>query len=228
LDVLTGVQKPLPRLAEETTRLGGVTTSPDGRLVALAHENSHVHVFDRAAGREVARIETGPDSSDVVAFSADGFQLAISEAGGAIQLWDVRTWQKARRIVAHADAIYAISFSAGGELVSSSIDGSFHVENLATGGNWKIYDDEGDPTSLAIAPDDRTLAIGTFDGALKLWNMSSRQQVIALEAGSSIVRTVAFSADGTALASATYDGKVRVWRAPEWTEIRATEGKNRF
>jgi WD40 repeat protein len=68
--------------------------------------------------------------------------------------------------------------------------------------------------SLAFAPDGRTLAVGTYDGLVELWNVPSRRELTELKVHSSVVFGLAFSPDGRTLATACVDGTLRLWDAP--------------
>jgi WD40 repeat protein len=66
----------------------------------------------------------------------------------------------------------------------------------------------------AISPDGSTLAIGSTDGSVWLWDISHPAQpvlIATLTGPAGHVYSVAFSPDGTQLAAASYDGTVHLW-----------------
>jgi WD40 repeat protein len=66
--------------------------------------------------------------------------------------------------------------------------------------------------AIALSPDGRTLASGSADGSVILWDLGSLQQLgDPIRAHPGGVRSLAFSSDGRALASAGADGDVVVW-----------------
>ncbi|GGQ18129.1 WD40 repeat domain-containing protein [Streptosporangium pseudovulgare] len=66
--------------------------------------------------------------------------------------------------------------------------------------------------SVAFSPDGSRLATAEADGAVRLWDTATHEQVGSPMTGhEGAVRSVAFSPDGTRLATAGSDGTTRVW-----------------
>jgi WD40 repeat protein len=81
------------------------------------------------------------------------------------------------------------------------------------------YPIEGDLTtsigpvySVAFSPDGKTLAAGSADGTVGLWDVATGQQIgDPLAAPGGPVYSVAFSPDGKTLAAGSADGTIRLW-----------------
>lgn len=68
--------------------------------------------------------------------------------------------------------------------------------------------------TIAISHSGRLLAVGTSDGRVALWSLSSTthpRQLASLRAGSGAIRGLSFSPGGAALAAADADGGVQRW-----------------
>ena len=79
--------------------------------------------------------------------------------------------------------------------------------------------------SVAFSPvDDTTLASGSGDGTVKLWNAATHTNIATLEGHTDWIASVAFSPDGTMIASGSGDGTVKLWNAATHTNIATLEG----
>ena len=65
--------------------------------------------------------------------------------------------------------------------------------------------------TVAFSPDGTRLAVGCKDNTIRLWDLTSYQQVAELRGHTDYVHAVAFSPDGTQLVSGSGDSTVRIW-----------------
>ncbi|CAD8193189.1 unnamed protein product [Paramecium octaurelia] len=65
--------------------------------------------------------------------------------------------------------------------------------------------------SVCFSPDGTTLASGSYDKSIRLWDVKTGQQKAKLDGHSSCVNSIHFSSDCSTLASGGYDQSIRLW-----------------
>jgi WD40 repeat protein len=173
-----------------------LTFSPDGQVLAVFWENTDVVMWDMATGREFPRLE-GQRFTPIraFAFSHDGRSVAIDSADEAPHIWEVATGHlrrlfkkkltidgavgteartnSAQRIQSIGTrAVLAISH--GNRLLAHSRgESTIDVWDI-TGGRLlaQLKGHQAEVTSLKFAPEGKTLASGSLDTTILIWDMS--------------------------------------------------------
>ena len=78
--------------------------------------------------------------------------------------------------------------------------------------------------SVSYSPDGKTLASGSSDGTVKLWNRETGEEIDTLSGHQGRVLSVSYSPDGKTLASGGLDGTVKLWNRETGEEIGTLRG----
>jgi WD40 repeat protein len=105
-------------------------------------------------------------------------------------------------------------------LISAGDEGSIKLWDAASGEvRATLLEHEGSVLSLAVAPDGKSLASGSADGKVKIWDLETQKTTVTLP-HEFWVQSVAFSPDGKWLAAGSgidsdagkaLAGKIRLW-----------------
>ncbi|MBD2611882.1 MAG: trypsin-like peptidase domain-containing protein [Nostoc sp. ZfuVER08] len=91
--------------------------------------------------------------------------------------------------------------------------------------NYGISYPEGAVNSVAISADGKTLASGSDDKTIKIWNIATGQVIRTLNGGSNWVTSVAFSPNGKTLVSVSRH-TIKIWNVTTGQEIRTLNNGN--
>ena len=94
---------------------------------------------------------------------------------------------------------------------------SIHVKNRLEGHESRVW-------SVDFSPDGTLLASGSWDGTIKLWDITNGRKVKTLQGHSDRVWSVAFSLDSKLLASGSSDKTIKLWNVADGKQIKTLQG----
>ncbi|WP_437571696.1 phosphorylase family protein [Sorangium sp. So ce542] len=190
-----------------------VAVSPDGQLIASAHWNGQVWLWDVATGEPRRALTGHVGSVRSIAFSPDRATLASCSSDTTIRLWDVATGRELRVLRGHAATVTSVAFSPdGATLASVSNDRTVRLWVVAAAAEPRLL--RGHTAiirGVAFSPDGATVASASDDRTIRLWDVARAIERRALGDHATIARSVAFSPDGTTLAAGAHDSTVWLW-----------------
>jgi WD40 repeat protein/uncharacterized caspase-like protein len=198
--------------------------SPDGNLLATAHEDGVVRLWDVKAGMEVKSF-TGHEGPVVsIDYSDSGKHILSSGADKTVRVWDTADGQEVHRFD-HKHQAEVVTFYPGGDY--------FFATQLSWIDLWSL--DKGDIRRFfigyasrikrtSISPDGRYVVNGMLDGTLRLWELTSGRSVRLFKGHTKWITSVSFSQNGKFLVSGSEDKTMRVWDIETGKEIQRWEG----
>jgi WD40 repeat protein len=227
-----------PPLTGHGRPVNSVAFAPDGHTLASGGVDGTVllwDVSDRPQPSPLGQPLAGPsDTVSCLAFAPNGRTLASGSDDGTVTLWDVsdraRPHRLGRPLTGHGRPVDTVAFASDGHtLANGSDDGTVTLWDVSDRlqpsrlgrplTSLPLTGSSGSVLSVALTPDGHTLASGSDDGIVTLWDVSDGAQPHPL--GSPLtghgrpVKAVAFASDGRRLASGSDDGTVLLWEVSD-------------
>ena len=221
-----------------TDAVRSIVYSPDGSTLATGSYDSAVRLWNASTGTHIKNLLGHTDRVLSVAYSPDGETLASGSVDSAVRLWDASTGTHIKNLLGHTDAVISVAYSPdGGILATGGEDHTVRLWELTPNTNTDTTDTTvsllPDTTllghtdaviSVAYSPDGETLATGSADKTIRLWDASTGTHIKTLRGHVNWVRSVAYSPDGSTLASGSADNTVRLWDASTGRFLKTLRG----
>ncbi len=171
-EVETG--KLLSQIEDHADWIFGVAWSPDGKRLASASRDKTAKVFDVVKKESLVTFPGHQQPVYTVSFTTDGKGIATGGEDNRIRVWSPDNDGKPiRDMGGFGGTVFKVRYASDGKsLVACSGDKTI-IAFSATGSQVRKLQGHNDWVySLAISRDGKTIASGSWDGEVKLWNFA--------------------------------------------------------
>ena len=161
---------------------------------------------------------------NAVAWNPDGKILATGSDDKSIILWNAETGEMINTLNGHLRAVTCLVWTSDGKTLISGGDRNIQLWNIDGTKSKTLSGLTTDPHSLAVSPDGRLLAAGTYDKRIPVWDVASGKLIKILEGHQASVLAVSISPDGKYLASGSLDQTVRLWNLSTFQCVKIWRG----
>jgi WD40 repeat protein len=176
---------------------GSLTFIQGGKLLlGTGWFDTSIRVWDVATGGSLPPLGTVPQNGvKSMALSPNGRLLATGGMDRVIRLWDVAAHKEIRQLEGQGGVIWAMAFSPDGQRIAA----------VTATGKFSF------------------VANGT-DRTIRLWDVGTGRQRLALEGPAAGSWSIAWSPDGRVLATGGEDSNIRLWELATATERAGLAG----
>jgi WD40 repeat protein len=173
------------------------------------------------------------DEGDLLTVEPNGKTIALySSSEQQLKLLDVASTKNMGTVKAPgiSGQLVPVALSPDGKLVAvlevygqrQATNGRLHLWNLQSGETQQIGDFED--ASVLFSPDSKTLVVGSKDGFVRLWDVTSKTEQARFYGNTGRVYAMSFQLDGTILAAGIGYDSIEVWDATPKAELVKTSG----
>ena len=190
-----------------------------------------MQLIDTETGKSVFTFSGMEQDVMAVAFHPDGKSVISSGFESGIYWWNPLTGEKIKTQAGHGIAVHELAFSKDGKrVVSAGADRTVRTWDGVTGTVVKVFPVGSIAYAVAISPNNRLVASGSFDGLVRLWDEASARHLVTLLAlahDSDQADWLAITPEGYANGSEKLVAQVR-WRSngqdamaePVWAALK--------
>jgi DNA-binding SARP family transcriptional activator/WD40 repeat protein len=190
--------------------LGGPSFSSDGTRLATTGNDGFVRVWDVRTGRLLneRRISDTP-----IGVSYEGDTLVVANADGQTHVLDAETLAPTRQLMEIGVELNSFNSTGGPTAVAVTVDGRVLLVDFSDGSVVEAIDPGFSAFFSWLSPDDRTVAITSQRGDVRLYDLEERQWLAPTVASNQGLVLARFSPDGSMLLTFGFGGAVGLWDA---------------
>ncbi len=213
-DLRTGRQDWVSK--EQGQTIYAIRVSPDGARVASA-TTKDTWVRDTKTLKTIQILPLG----DPVTFSPDGVCLAGEIGRNRLALYHVKTKRELWQVKVDGNVASAVFSPDGSAVVIGLQSGEVAVFNAKDGRlRFQVVAHEKSVRGLAVSPDSRLIATGSWDTSVKLLAFDDGKELLTLSRHTDLVLSVKFTSDGLGLVTGARDSRAIRWDLFDWRVAR--------
>ncbi|MDY6783149.1 MAG: serine/threonine-protein kinase [Cyanobacteriota bacterium] len=187
-------EKRLDTLTEHRSVVSAIAYTPDGELLASGSWDYTLRLWQ--GDIEIKELNAHSGWVQALAMSPDGKILASGSADKTIKIWDVASGEAISTLTGHGGAICSLA--------------------IGTPNSWNL--------SQETAGLNGTLASGSTDNTIKIWDLAAAKEQKTLHEHEDDVMALVYTPSGQLLISGSRDRTIKIWNLKQSSVTHTLEG----
>lgn len=198
-----------------TESIKSINFSIDNKIIASGNIDKTIKLWNANTGDYIRTFRGHNGSIYSVTFSSDGKMIASISHDATIKLWDFSSGELLKTFSRYSELTDSPKFSLESfDSVDSSVVDKIVLDSKHT----------GIVNTICISSNNKWLASGGDDGAIKLWDIVKGKIIHTLRGHTGSINSLSFTPDCRIIASASDDGTVKLWSTASGEVIRTLKG----
>ena len=223
---------------------GKITTTlltPDGKKVITGSEDYSVRVWDLERGTQLYILNKHTKKVNALAITTDNTKLLSASNDKYIHVWDLIQGKCLTTLTGHTSYVNAIAISpTGNHAVSASSDNTIKIwdiatpfSNLNTNEGMRLintlYGHTDSVDKVLITPDGRRIVSTSNDKTIRIWDLTSGEQLFILRGHQSIINILCITSDNRYIISSSIeDYAVKIWDLENGRLVSTVRGHSNY
>ena len=208
-----------------TRPITSVAFNPGGDRIVTGSDDLSARVWEVAGGKQLYELTGHHGTVRAAAFSRDGATLVTASRNGGLRVHNAETGALLRTFD-YQDGSIHLAYHPDGDRVMVTGLGQLMLWRVGHDGSRQRRAHRKGIYGVAVSPDGKTVATGSYDHDVMLWDTKSGTPLRRLVGHRDTVHTIAYSSDGKLLYSCAGDGNVLAWDVELNTVRRAFRSSN--
>ena len=168
------------RVQHHTTWVNGLTIDKSGEWIASAGSDNTVRLWRAKTLEEIHTFRVKEGEVRSVAIAPDRKMIAAGIRYGGLRVWDAESKKEIASLSAHIGETWAVAFTPDGKMLASgggdwNKPGEVRLWDTSTWKERATLKHTGEVLCLAISSDGHSLAAGSWDRRVKIWDLKRLQ-----------------------------------------------------
>jgi hypothetical protein len=196
----------------------GLALSPDGNYLSSSSSDYTIKIWNLSNYSLVKTITTSNYYCSSIFYSPDGTMIAGSQSYD-VKIWNSSTGAQIRSISLNNSNYSAICFSQDGSTLIYGDGSSIKFCRISDGSIYNTISLTSTVYSLTVSHDGQTLAAGSYDGFIRLYDAQSGFPINTLAGVSNSITQLFFSEDDKLLLTSDSYSSINLWNLDSSTNV---------
>jgi WD40 repeat protein len=201
-----------------------ISVSPDGRWAVSGSVDRTLRIWDLRRGTCRAVLSGHSDRINSVVITPDGTQILSCSNDHSIRIWDAMSGRARHKFLMKRFVLSIAVFGNSNHVIFGGDYLGPSIIDLDSNSLTKLDAERTVVTCVAVAPNEKAFASGSFDATIRLWDAETRAELLSLKGHTGRVRSICFSPDARRMISSSDDNTIKIWDVEKGLCVGTLEG----